>query len=91
METITRQQLLKILDEKKDGEITLKIQGEIDLKITIEKFLYDIEFDIIRIKDCNNDNYIGFNFNEVNYMGKEDEKIICNLNDERDTIIEIMF
>lgn len=90
MHIITRKEFLEKLETALERKITIKVLGYVDLEFIIQKFAYSIETDILKIIDNNNNNYISFNLNNVNNIAEENSKIICNLNDQIDTIIEII-
>lgn len=89
MQPITRKELLKEFENYIDEKINLKIEGNILLEIVLSKFNYKVENDIVELQDMSNKNNILFNFNNVNFMAKMENRIICTLNDQGDTIIEI--
>lgn len=91
MQSISREELLKKLNMHIKKSIQLQIEEDsgIDINIVLKEFLYCLEEDIIKFKDILNKNIIAFNLNNVNFIGIDNEKISCILNDQKDTIIKI--
>lgn len=89
MEIISRMELLENLDNKKNRVIRIKIDGGYKIQIFFSKFNYNLEDDILEMQDLLRDSTISFSLNDVNFMGIENEELICMLNDKRDTTIRI--
>ena len=91
MQSISREKLLKKLNMHIKKSIQLQIEEDsgININIVLKEFSYCLEKDIIKFKDIFNKNIISFNLNNVNFIGIDNEKISCILNDQKDTIIKI--
>lgn len=89
MQQITRENFLGILTEKYGEILKLEVKGDILVKFSFSKFDYNIEDDILEIQDMLSNNLMSFNLNNVNFIGKNDDEVICVLEDRADTIIKI--
>lgn len=89
MQWITRKEFFEKLETFIQQKIYVKIEGNIEAEIIFEKFNYQIQYDFITMEDMTNHNHIGFNLNNINFMAVEKQKVICILNDQKDTKIEI--
>lgn len=89
MQTISRKEFLEKLSLYVEKKIELNIAGNIRLQIDFEKFMYEINEDILKIKDETNSNYISINLNNINFIAKSENRFICIFNDNIDTILEI--
>lgn len=89
MEIISRKELLKNLDTKKNELIQIKIDGGYKIQIFFSKFNYNLEDDILIMQDLLRNSTISFCFNDVGFMGIENEELICMLNDKTDNTIRI--
>ena len=89
MEIISRKELLAKLDAKKNRAVQIKIEGEYMIQIIFSKFSYNLEDEICKMQDLLKDSTISFCLNGVNFMGVENEELICMLNDNKDTTIKI--
>ncbi len=89
MEIISRKELLEKLDTKKGKVTKIKIEGEYMIQIFFSKFNYNLEEEILKMQDLLRDSVISFCLNDVNFMGFENEELICMLNDTKDTTIRI--
>ena len=89
MEIISRNELLEKLDTKKGKVTKIKIKGEYMIQIFFSKFNYNLEEEILKMQDLLRDSVISFCLNDVNFMGFENEELICMLNDTKDTTIRI--
>lgn len=91
MNLITRKEFLEILGEKANKKIQINVMGPVSFKINFNNFSFGTENDEIRLMDEKNSDYIGFNLNNVSNMQYEENRIICILDDETNTIIEVNF
>lgn len=89
MQPITRKEFLAKLDSYLEQKVKLKISGDIILEINFKTLDYELKEDIFTFKEQTNNNYISMNLNNINFMAIDNNKIICNLNDKADTIIQI--
>lgn len=89
MQAITRKEFLEKLEKMVEQKICMKVEGRILAKILFGKISYKVQYDFFTLKDITNDNYIGFNLNQINFMGVEEQKVVFILDDPKDTKIEI--
>ena len=89
MKSITRKELLDKLNTYLEKKISIKISGNINLITVLEKFKYEVSSDIIKMQDDDMKNNIDINLNDINFISIDENKIICYLNDDKDTVIEI--
>ena len=92
MQPITRKELLEKLEELSKKEIRIKTEGYINIDIILNKYEIEVIDDEINLKTINFNNKIdkiSFNLNEVRNMEIQDEKILINIDDERESRIEI--
>ena len=89
MQQITRENFLGILTKKYGEILKLEVKGDRFVKFSFSKFDYNIEDDILEIQDMLSNNLMSFNLNNVNFIGKNDDEVICVLEDRADTIIKI--
>ena len=89
MQQITRENFLGILTKKYGEILKLEVKGDIFVKFSFSKFDYNIEDDILEIQDMLSNNFMSFNLNYVNFIGKNDDEVICVLEDRANTIIKI--
>lgn len=89
MQAITRKEFLERLEKMVEQKICMTIEGSILAEILFEKISYKVQYDFLTLKDITNNNHIGFNLNQINFIGEENQKIIFILDDPKDTKIEI--
>lgn len=89
MQAIRRKELLEKLEKMVEQKICMKVEGSILAEIVFEKISYKVQYDFLTLKDITNNNHIGFNLNQINFMGIEKQKVVFTLDDQKDTKIEI--
>lgn len=89
MQQINKKELLEILDNYLKKDIMLKISKFIKLKIILKNFEYKIDNDQIHLQSNVDKNYVTFNINNINFIGKEENKIVFHIEDGKDTVITI--
>ena len=85
MNIITREECISKL--YKLEKINVKITGYIKANINFEKYNIFVDGDEVKIED--DKNMIILNFNSLRNIQSDESKIVINLDDEIDTIIEI--
>ena len=76
-----------ILKNFKNNKIIIKQLGFLETYFEIENFEYKMEYDILKIYDNNNKNFITINLNQLYNIIYENEQLKLYL--ENDTIIMI--
>ena len=89
MEIISRKEFLENLSKKKNNLVQVKIEGKYKIQMIFSKFNYNLENDIIEIQDLVRDSKISLYLNDINFMGLENEEVVCMLNNGKDTTIRI--
>ena len=89
MEIISRKEFLENLIKKKNNLVQVKIEGKYKIQMIFSKFNYNLENDILEIQDLVRDSKISLYLNDINFMGLENEEVVCMLNNVEDTIIRI--
>ena len=89
MEIISRKEFLENLSKKKNNLVQVKIEGKYKIQMIFSKFNYNLENDILEIQDLVRDSKISLYLNDINFMGLENEEVVCMLNNVEDTIIRI--
>ena len=80
-----------MLGEKVNQKIYINVIGPVRFKINIINFSLSTKNDEIRLMDEKDSDYIGFNLNNVSNMQYGENRIICILDDQTNTIIEVNF
>ena len=78
---------MKYLTKFNTKPITIKQNGFVSSRLSIESLKYNLEYDILTLEDSNNSNYMYFNLNQVYKIEEQENKIIFFL--DNDTQIEI--
>ena len=89
MEIISRKEFLENLSKKKNNLVQVKIEGKYKIQMIFSKFNYNLENDILEIQDFVRDSKISLYLNDINFMGLENEEVVCMLNNGEDTTISI--
>ena len=89
MEIISRKKFLENLSKKKNNLVQVKIEGKYKIQMIFSKFNYNLENDILEIQDFVRDSKISLYLNDINFMGLENEEVVCMLNNGEDTTISI--
>lgn len=79
MEIISRKEFLEILSKKKNNLVQVKIEGKYKIQMIFSKFNYNLENDILEIQDLVRDSKISLYLNNINFMGLENEEVVCML------------
>lgn len=89
MPKITRKEFIENLENFLNKRILVQNKGYVGFKIVLEKLKYEIIEDILYLKDIESQNLIEINLNIINYIESNSDTIICLLDDNMDTVIEI--
>jgi len=89
VQLVTRKEFLEKLKSFLQQKIYLKIEGNMVAEIAFKKFNYQVQYDCITFQDTTNYNHIGFNLNNISSITVEKQKVICILEDQKDTRIKI--
>lgn len=89
MEMISRKEFLENLSKKKNNLVQVKIEGKYKIQMFFSKFNYNLENEILEIQDLVRDSKISLYLNDINFMGLENEEVVCMLNNGEDTTIRI--
>lgn len=89
MPKITRKEFIENLENFLNKRIFVQNKGYVGFKIVLEKLKYEIIEDILYLKDIESQNLIEINLNIINYIESNSDTIICLLDDNMDTVIEI--
>ena len=89
MEIISRKELLEKFELQQNQMTQIKVEGNFSIEMNFSKFNYNLENDILEIQDLVRDSKISLYLNDINFMGLENEEVVCMLNNVEDTIIRI--
>ncbi len=87
MENISKKELIRCL--KPLEKIHIKIIGNFEIEILLNNIDLKINEDNLLFTQKESDNKIGFNLNIVRNIVKNQNEIICYLDDEFDTVIQL--
>lgn len=83
------QKIDKFLENLNDRNINIKQQGFILSKIIIENFKYEIEKEILNLKDVKRDIYMTINLNQVYKVEIGNNKLKLYLDNDLEIILEL--
>ena len=89
MNAITEKEFVKILKGFKGSGIYIKTEGKICSRSTIHKLDFQLQYDILRIKDKISSNY--FNINMVYQLKTSKDKNVLKLYTDEDIVITIIY
>lgn len=89
MEKSMIQKIDKFLENLNDRNINIKQQGFILSKIIIENFKYEIEKEILNLKDVKRDIYMTINLNQVYKVEIGNNKLKLYLDNDLEIILEL--
>ena len=91
MNAITEKEFVKILKGFKGSEIYIKTEGKICSRSTIHKLDFQLQYDILRIKDKISSNYFNINLNMVYQLKTSKDKNVLKLYTDEDIVITIIY